>query len=360
MPTEAALKQLEGSKMEELTHRAEELSQLMGKVNKALDEENARPRAQAPAPALRTGGSAGRLDPLSQSLPTFPASKGVLVDKYAEIALFDADENQRTINQGLVLEKQKKEFMKKALDEQVRVKQAAALKERAQEREWLLKEQARVKIWNEEEKKKMEVPPPHVKQGPSRLPQPVIRLGRHVCARAHRTLHLATGSLTSRRSRSLNWHGSSRRRPTPRPRSTASAPLSRAPWPRSLRRERRGLSRREGGSRVQRSACSPPPGPVVAAARGCGYPKARGGRDAIVRARTGEPPAPLPHPPASPHALLMSALGPGLGSRTLPTDAAVPCSCVASTKTSSVRRPSRRRSTSGRRRWAARARRLSP
>ena len=47
-------------------------------------------------------------------------------------------------------------MMKKALDEQVRVKQAAMLKERAQEREWVQKEQARISIWNEEERKKIE------------------------------------------------------------------------------------------------------------------------------------------------------------------------------------------------------------
>ena len=89
-------------------------------------------------------------------MPTFPASKGVLVDKYAEIALFDAEQNQRDINSALKLDKHKQSLMKKALDEQVRVKQAAMLKERSEEREWLLKEQARVAIWNQEERRKIE------------------------------------------------------------------------------------------------------------------------------------------------------------------------------------------------------------
>ena len=91
----------------------------------------------------------------TQSLPTHPAAKKVLVDKYAEIALFDADQNQKEILRSGALEAQKKTMMKKFLDEQVRVKQAIVIKERAQDREWLHREQARVLIWNEEEKKKI-------------------------------------------------------------------------------------------------------------------------------------------------------------------------------------------------------------
>ena len=111
------------------------------------EEQSKRAAQQSRAPAA---------DPFSQSLPTYPASKKVLVDKYAEIALFDAGENQRAINAHQILEAQKKEMMKKALDEQVRVKQAALLKERQQEREGVQKEQARVAVWNEEERKKIE------------------------------------------------------------------------------------------------------------------------------------------------------------------------------------------------------------
>ena len=91
----------------------------------------------------------------SMSLPTHPAAKKVLVDKYAEIALFDAEQNQKEILRVGALEQQKKVALKKELDEQIRVKQAAMLKERAQDREWLHREQARVLIWNEEEKKKI-------------------------------------------------------------------------------------------------------------------------------------------------------------------------------------------------------------
>jgi hypothetical protein len=95
------------------------------------------------------------MDPMSKSMPTHPAAKGVLVDQYAQIALFDAEENQRQIMANQTLEAQKKRHLKQALDEQVRVKQAAMLKERAQEREWLVKEQARVKVWNAEEARKI-------------------------------------------------------------------------------------------------------------------------------------------------------------------------------------------------------------
>ena len=31
------------------------------------------------------------MDPMSKSMPTHPAAKGVLVDQYAQIALFDAE-----------------------------------------------------------------------------------------------------------------------------------------------------------------------------------------------------------------------------------------------------------------------------
>ena len=91
----------------------------------------------------------------NMTLPTHPAAKKVLVDKYAEIALFDAEQNQKEILRVGALEQQKKVALKKELDEQIRVKQAAMLKERAQDREWLQREQARVLIWNEEEKKKI-------------------------------------------------------------------------------------------------------------------------------------------------------------------------------------------------------------
>ena len=46
--------------------------------------------------------------------------------------------------------------MKKALDAQVRYQQQVIIKEREEDREWLHREQARIKVWNEEEKKKIE------------------------------------------------------------------------------------------------------------------------------------------------------------------------------------------------------------
>lgn len=161
--TAKALAKLDDEKLEQLTLRATELSTLMGKVNEALEREQTlspAPPPPPPPPARRDKLSQSLpMDAdrpgFSQSLPTHPAAKKVLVDKYAEIALFDADQNQQEILRSGALEMQKKTAMKKVLDEQVRVKQAIVLKERAQDREWLHREQARVLIWNEEEKKKI-------------------------------------------------------------------------------------------------------------------------------------------------------------------------------------------------------------
>ena len=156
--TASALARLDDEKLEQLTLRATELSALMGKVNEALEREKT--PSPAPPPPPRQPPPARR-DKLSQSLPmdadapgfsrslpTHPAAKKVLVDKYAEIALFDAEQNQKEILRVGALEQQKKVALKKELDEQIRVKQAAMLKERAQDREWLQREQARVLIWN--------------------------------------------------------------------------------------------------------------------------------------------------------------------------------------------------------------------
>jgi len=82
-------------------------------------------------------------------------AKKAIVDPYAEIALFDAAENQRVIQEAQKLEAKKKSDMKKALDAQVRYQQEAILKERAEEIEWVKKEQARVMVWNQEEKNKI-------------------------------------------------------------------------------------------------------------------------------------------------------------------------------------------------------------
>jgi len=82
-------------------------------------------------------------------------SKRVLVDKFAEMALFDAAENQRVIVEGQKREAASKVQMRKALDEQVRLKQETIIRERDADKEWVGKEQERIKIWNEEEKKKI-------------------------------------------------------------------------------------------------------------------------------------------------------------------------------------------------------------
>jgi len=81
--------------------------------------------------------------------------KGALVDKYAEIALFDAAENQRVILAAQEAAKQKKAEMKAALDMQVRMAQEATMREKEEDRVWVQKEQERIAIWNEEEKIKI-------------------------------------------------------------------------------------------------------------------------------------------------------------------------------------------------------------
>jgi len=82
--------------------------------------------------------------------------KGALVDKYAEIALFDAAENQRVILEAQAAEHKKKSEMKAALDAQMRMQQESLIRERQEDMEWVKKEQDRIKIWNEEEKNKIQ------------------------------------------------------------------------------------------------------------------------------------------------------------------------------------------------------------
>ena len=118
------------------------------------------------------------------------AKKKALVDPYAQIALHDSAENQRVVMRDQILAEEKKgalppapfthsaalgriapraalcadrwivcaraASMKKALDAQVRYQQQVIIKEREEDREWLHREQARIKVWNEEEKKKIE------------------------------------------------------------------------------------------------------------------------------------------------------------------------------------------------------------
>jgi hypothetical protein len=77
--------------------------------------------------------------------------KGAIVDKYAEIALFDAAENQRVILAAQEADRRKKAEMKAALDAQVRMQQEACLREKEEDREWVMKEQERIAVWNQEE-----------------------------------------------------------------------------------------------------------------------------------------------------------------------------------------------------------------
>ena len=81
--------------------------------------------------------------------------KGALVDKYAQIALYDAAENQRVILEAQQAEVRKKAEMKAALDLQIRLQHEAAVREKEEDREWVRKEQERIKIWNVEEETKI-------------------------------------------------------------------------------------------------------------------------------------------------------------------------------------------------------------
>ena len=82
--------------------------------------------------------------------------KGALVDKYAQIALYDAAENQRVILEAQQAEVRKKAEMKAALDLQIRLQHEAAVREKEEDREWVQREQERIAIWNKEEEVKIE------------------------------------------------------------------------------------------------------------------------------------------------------------------------------------------------------------
>lgn len=79
-----------------------------------------------------------------------PKGKGALVDKYAEIALYDAAENQRVIMEAQAAAREKKQQMKIALDVQVQMQQAKLKKEKEEDTQWVRLQQERIKIWNEE------------------------------------------------------------------------------------------------------------------------------------------------------------------------------------------------------------------
>ena len=82
--------------------------------------------------------------------------KGALVDKYAQIALYDAAENQRVILEAQQAEVRKKAEMKAALDLQIRLQHEATVREKEEDREWVQREQERIVIWNKEEEVKIE------------------------------------------------------------------------------------------------------------------------------------------------------------------------------------------------------------
>ena len=81
--------------------------------------------------------------------------KGALVDEYAQIALFDAAENQRVILEGQERERAKKAQLRKTLDAQIRMQQEAIKREKDEDMEFVRREQERIKIWNKEEKEKI-------------------------------------------------------------------------------------------------------------------------------------------------------------------------------------------------------------
>jgi len=86
---------------------------------------------------------------------TYPGAKKTLVDKYAQIALFDAAQNQKAIEDQMRVERERKMATRKALDEQIRMKQAAIAKERLQDGAWSVQEAERLKVWKTEEEKKI-------------------------------------------------------------------------------------------------------------------------------------------------------------------------------------------------------------
>ena len=88
--------------------------------------------------------------------PSSAHLKGAIVDKYAEIALYDAAENQKVILESQRLEAKKKAEMRASLDEQVRLQQEALKRDRVEEMQWVKMEQDRIKVWNNEEKVKIE------------------------------------------------------------------------------------------------------------------------------------------------------------------------------------------------------------
>ena len=85
---------------------------------------------------------------------TFPAAKGVLRDRYAELAIFDQQENQKAADVVLEGQRRRKQEIKAALDAQIRAKQAETLRDREVDRMWLQLEQERIAVWNAEESKK--------------------------------------------------------------------------------------------------------------------------------------------------------------------------------------------------------------
>uniref|UniRef100_A0A7S4B4K4 Trichohyalin-plectin-homology domain-containing protein n=2 Tax=Chrysotila carterae TaxID=13221 RepID=A0A7S4B4K4_CHRCT len=86
---------------------------------------------------------------------SYPGGKRVLMDKYAEIALLDVADNQRKMEEAEQRERLRKVEVKKALDEQLRLKQAAALREKQADRLWAQAQNERIQAWEEEEKKKI-------------------------------------------------------------------------------------------------------------------------------------------------------------------------------------------------------------
>ena len=110
-------------------------------------------------------------------------SAGV-VDPYAAIALHDCAENQDKMLEAKQLEARKKgiranslhtcpiilhttadfslvgslpavAYLKQALDEQIAYQQEAIIREREEDKEWCRREQDRIAIWNDEERKKI-------------------------------------------------------------------------------------------------------------------------------------------------------------------------------------------------------------
>jgi len=86
--------------------------------------------------------------------PSVLKAKKMLLDPYASIALADSEQNNQRVQLELEKERARKAEVRRALDEQIRLKKTLEMKEKAKDSIWFEQEQARLKVWEVEEAKK--------------------------------------------------------------------------------------------------------------------------------------------------------------------------------------------------------------